>query len=355
LAVPPADSPPPAQPRALTAAVIGASGYVGGELMRLLIGHPRVAVTAFSDRLAGRRVDGAHPNLRGLTDEVFRPQSDAGSADIVFLAVDRTAAMKLVPDLLARGQCLIDLSPDFRLADPDIFERYYGLPHRAPGLLGSFIPGWPELTRDKLRSATRISIPGCMATASVLALWPLARAGLIAGPVSVDGRIGSSGAGASAGSQNLHAERSGAMRVFAPHGHRHEAEIAQVIGLPVRMSGTAVEAVRGLQVLCRASLRTPVTDIEIRKLYRTSYAGEPFVRVVAARRGAYRLPEPKILAGSNFCDVGFAVAGDGSFVTAVGALDNLVKGGAGNAVQCMNIRMGWPERLGLEFPGLHPV
>jgi N-acetyl-gamma-glutamyl-phosphate/LysW-gamma-L-alpha-aminoadipyl-6-phosphate reductase len=340
----------------LEVAVLGASGYVGGELLRLLLGHPRVTVlAAVSDRLAGRRVDSTHPNLRGLTGLVFRPLAAAPLPEVAFLAVGRTVAMRLVPDLLASVKCLIDLSPDFRLTDPAVFERYYGQPHAAPELLESFTAGWPELDRASLAGADRISVPGCMAAAAVLALWPLARAGMVSGAVTVDGRIGSSGAGAAAGPQNTHAERSGAMRVFAPAGHRHEAEIAQATGLAAHMSATAVEAVRGLQVVCHARLTEPAGETGIRRLYRECYQDEPFVRIVAGRRGSYRLPEPKILAGSNFCDVGFAVDAQGALVTAVAAADNLGKGSAGNAVQCLNIRMGWPERLGLEFPGLHPV
>jgi N-acetyl-gamma-glutamyl-phosphate/LysW-gamma-L-alpha-aminoadipyl-6-phosphate reductase len=194
-----------------------------------------------------------------------------------------------------------------------------------------------------------------MATAGIMAVCPLSGAGLIQGPVQVDARTGSSGSGVSAGgSANLHAERSGAMRVFAPTRHRHEAEIAQATGLPVRMTATGVEAVRGVQVLCRAQLVDGAGEADVRRAYREAYADEPFVRVVAHRRGAYRLPEPKILAGSNFCDVGFAVSAETGHVVLIGALDNLVKGGAGNAVQCLNVRYGWPERTGLDFPGLHP-
>lgn len=339
----------------LCVAVVGASGYVGGELLRLLLDHPRVTtVAAVSQRLAGRRVDGPHPNLRALTDLTFTAPDDLGPADVLFLAAGHTRAMYLVPRYLDRFACLIDLSADFRLRDPATFERYYAIPHAAPELLGTFTPGWPEQHRTNLVGATRISVPGCMATAAILALDPLAAAGLVTGPVTVDGRIGSSGAGAQTAPRNTHAERAGAMRVYAPVSHRHEAEIAQATGLEVRMSATGVPAVRGAQVLCRVPLAAPLAEVELRRLYHARYAQEPFVRLVAARRGTYRLPEPKILAGSNFCDVGFAVSGGASMV-AVAALDNLMKGAAGCAVQCLNIRMGWPERLGLGFAGLHPA
>lgn len=336
--------------------VVGGSGYVGGELVRLLLGHPRVTVAAVtSQRHAGRRVDSLHPNLRNVTDLLFISPAEVPQCDVAFLAVGQEGSIDLVRKLLPTVDCLIDLTPDFRLTDAAVYERYYGHPHSAPDLLASFVPGLPEQHRCLLRGAPRISVPGCMATAAVLALRPLARAGLVDGVVVVDGRIGSSGSGSSATQLNLHAERSGAMRVFAPNGHRHEAEIAQATGLPVAMSATGVEAVRGLQVVCHVPLTRALPDQEIRQLYRDSYAGEPFVRVITERRGLYRLPEPKILIGSNFCDVGFAATPASRRVTAVAALDNLVKGGAGNALQCLNIRMGWPERLGLEFPGLHPV
>lgn len=342
--------------RMIRAGIVGASGYIGGELCRIVLGHPRMELVApVSRSLAGRRVDGAHPNLRGLTDLTFKAPDDAPDCDVVFLATPHRETMGMVAHWAGRAGCLIDLSADFRLRDPQVYERYYGAPHTAPDLLPGFVTGWPERHRKELAEADRISVPGCMANAAVLALYPLTAAGLVADTATVDGRIGSSGSGSGAGPMNLHSERSGAMRVFAPTGHRHEAEVAQATGLTVRMSATGVEAVRGAQVLCRAALTTEVGEADLRRVYRDCYGEEPFVRVVAQRRGLYRLPEPKILSGSNFCDVGFAPDADRGEVIAVAALDNLVKGAAGNAVQCLNIRQGWPERLGLEFPGLHPL
>jgi N-acetyl-gamma-glutamyl-phosphate/LysW-gamma-L-alpha-aminoadipyl-6-phosphate reductase len=343
----------------LRVAVVGGSGYLGGELLRLLLGHPRVELAqTTSTRLAGRRVDGAHPNLRRLTDLTFVAAEDLTECDVLFLATGHGQTMDQIAGYGRLAKQVIDLSADFRLRDPALRERFYGAGHSAPELLGEFVYGLPELHREQLCGADRVSTPGCMATAAILALHPLAAAGLVAGPVTVDARTGSSGAGAGAGQENLHAERSGAMRVFAPAGHRHQAEILQETGIPARMTATAVEAVRGVQVLCRVPVAAGASDVplehQIRAVYRAAYANEPFVRIVAAKRGGYRLPEPKILLGSNFCDVGFAVAPDAAEVVAVAALDNLVKGGAGNAVQCMNLRHGWPERTGLDFPGLHP-
>ncbi|MCW5249858.1 MULTISPECIES: N-acetyl-gamma-glutamyl-phosphate reductase [unclassified Streptomyces] len=343
----------------LRVAVVGASGYIGGELLRLLLGHPRVTVAvATSGRYAGKRVDGPHPNLRGTTDLTFLDPARLAEArdrfDVLFLATPHTETMGRMPEYLALAGQVIDLSGDFRLRDPRVYEHHYQVPHTAPGLIPGFVTGLPEWHRKELREADRISVPGCMATAAVLALRPLSEAGLVHGEVQVDARTGSSGSGVSAGSANLHAERSGALRIFAPNEHRHQAEVTQSTGLPVRMTATGIEAVRGIQVLCRVALTDGTDERAVRRAYREAYADEPFVRVVAQKRGLYRLPEPKILSGSNYCDVGFAVDAESRTALVVGALDNLVKGGSGNAVQCLNVRQGWPERLGLEFTGLHP-
>lgn len=332
----------------IRAGVVGAAGYLGGELLRLLTGHPETELThAVSTRFCGRRVEVVHPNLRAVTDLAFCSMADLRDCDVVFLATPSTVAMKLLPTLDA--PCVIDLSPDFRLHDTDAYQRHYGMEHMMPDRIGDFVTGCPELYRDALRSAKRISVPGCMATAATLALAPLT--GLIEPEVQVTALTGSSGAGSMAGESDSHAERSRAMRVYAPVRHRHEAEIAQMTGFDVRMTVTAVEAVRGVQVACHAT-GTPDEKV-LRRAYRARYAGEPFIRIVARKQGMYRLPDPKILAGSNFCDIGFATE-DGR-VTLIAALDNLMKGGSGNAVHCLNVHMGWPERLGLEFPGLHPA
>ncbi|MEV0751757.1 N-acetyl-gamma-glutamyl-phosphate reductase [Streptosporangium sp. NPDC050280] len=336
-------------------AVVGAAGYIGGELLRILTTHPKVELAAAtSRRLQGRQIDGVHPNLRGRTRLTFCPEDRLDHYDVLFLATPHRETMRRMPEFLDMADTVIDLSGDFRLRSPDTYESYYGLPHEATDLLGTFVPGIPEFHRDRLRTAGRISVPGCMANAGILALTPLAEAGLIRDEITVDARTGSSGAGATAGSENLHAERSGALRVFAPTRHRHEAEISQATGLPVRMTATGVEAVRGVQLVCRARLADGVTERDIRSAYRGRYGDEPFVRVVAQRRGLHRFPDAKILSGSNFCDVGFALDPGASDVTVIAALDNLVKGGSGNAVQCMNIRLGLPESLGLDFTGLHP-
>jgi N-acetyl-gamma-glutamyl-phosphate/LysW-gamma-L-alpha-aminoadipyl-6-phosphate reductase len=234
---------------------------------------------------------------------------------------------------------------------------YYGSEHQAPHLLDAFVPGLPEPHRERLRGADLISVPGCMATAGVLALHPLVAHELIdteAG-VQLDARTGSSGSASTAGPANLHAERSGAMREFAPNSHRHEAEISQHLGNHAAMTATGVEAVRGVQTIAHTTLRPGVGKSDLRRAFREQYAEEPFVRVVAHQRGIFRYLDPKNLLGSNYRDVGYALDEDTGPLTTIGDLDNLVKGSAGNAVQCLNIRMGRPETFGLTLPDLHPL
>ncbi|MET7680636.1 N-acetyl-gamma-glutamyl-phosphate reductase [Streptomyces sp. NPDC005423] len=339
-------------------AVAGAAGYIGGELLRLLLGHPEVEVVgAVSSRFPGKRVDGVHPNLRSATDLSFCSADEVEECDAVFLALPHRVAMTQIDHWTERSKLVIDLTGDFRLDDTEVFQRYYGEEHRAPQLLDEFVPGLPELHRESLSSADLISVPGCMAAAGVLALYPLVARDLIdlERGAQFDARTGSSGSGVTAGPANLHAERSGAMRVFAPTGHRHEAEISRHLGLPAAMTATGVEAVRGVQTICHATLRPGVDKQTVRRAFREQYADEPFVRVVAHQRGIFRYPDPKILLGSNYCDVGYALDEATGRLTTIAALDNLVKGGAGNAVQCLNIRTGRPETLGLTFPGLHPL
>ncbi len=336
-------------------AIVGASGFVGGELLRILLGHPNVEiVAATSTQFAGRPVASVHPNLRRLTDLTFCGIDDLGGSDVLFMCTPHDVSMALLPHLAVRASHVIDLSPAFRIRNLERFEQYYG-PHTAPELIDDFTCGIPEIHRDKLRTADRIAVPGCTAVASILALRPLAIRGLIEREVDIDARSGSSGSGAKPEISKLHAIRSGAVRVFA-FGHRHAAEIAQQTGLDAHITVTAIEAVRGVQVLCRVRLlRDGLNEKDIWSVYREQYANEPFTGVVKQQRGPYRQPEPKVLIGTNFCDIGFALPNPSRRLYVVAAIDNLVKGAAGNAVHCLNIRMGWPERLGLEFPGLHPL
>ncbi len=341
----------------MKAAIVGGSGFVGGELLRLLLRHPEVEVVQVtSDSMAGKAVSRAHPNLRKVTNLVFQPHASLGRADVTFLATPHGESMERVPALLDSGGLLLDLSADYRLHDPGQYPIYYGRAHPHPELLARSVYGLPELHREELRSAAIVAVPGCIATAAILALRPLVAAGLVApGPVVIDAKSGSSASGRDAGPAGLHAERSGVMRAYAPTGHRHTAEIEQEAGRPVALSCHAVEAVRGILATVHVPAARPAEEKELWRAYRAAYAHEPFVRIVHESDGWFREPEPKILRGTNFCDVGFAVDPHAGRLVALAALDNLMKGAAGAAVQCFNVRAGLPETTALDFLGLHPV
>jgi N-acetyl-gamma-glutamyl-phosphate/LysW-gamma-L-alpha-aminoadipyl-6-phosphate reductase len=227
--------------------------------------------------------------------------------------------------------------------------------------LGTFVYGVPELHRQEIAQAKRVSGAGCEATAAILGLYPLARAGLLsaATPIVLEAKIGSSAAGNKPSLASHHPERHGVLRSFEPTGHRHTAEVIQELSgdtpLNVHFSATAVEMVRGVLVTAHVFLQRPTSDRELWGIYRDAYQQEPFMRLVKERRGVYRYPEPKLLSGTNFCDIGFEADPHSDRVVILSALDNLVKGGAGNGVQAMNCMFGFEETSGLTFPGLHPI
>jgi LysW-gamma-L-alpha-aminoadipyl-6-phosphate/LysW-L-glutamyl-5-phosphate reductase len=338
-------------------AVVGGSGYVGGELVRLLLGHPKVQLAQVtSDSMAGRLVSRAHPNLRKRTSLTFARRSELKAADVTFIASPHGESMGSTPDVLAAGGTVIDLSADFRLRDPTLYPTYYGKPHVRPELLAEAVYGLPELHREAIRAARLIAVPGCIAAATILALRPLAASGAVRDePVVVDAKSGSSASGRESGPAGLHAERSGVMRAYAPSGHRHTAEIEQETGARIALTCHAVEAVRGVLATVHVRPSRSLDEKELWRTYRSAYGEEPFVRIVHESDGVYREPEPKILSGTNYCDIGFAVDPHGDRVVLLSAIDNLGKGAAGNALQCLNVHAGWPETTGLEFPGLHPI
>jgi N-acetyl-gamma-glutamyl-phosphate/LysW-gamma-L-alpha-aminoadipyl-6-phosphate reductase len=335
--------------------VLGAGGYAGGELLRLLSGHPEVSeIVAGSESLAGKPVTVAHPNLRKRTSLEFVRYDDVRACDVLFLSLPNGAHR--LGEFRSRGTLVIDLSSDHRLRDQAAYTTWYGSEHPHPELLGAVVYGIPELHRDDLRTAKLVTGAGCNATATVLAVLPLARAGFIdpSRPVVVECKVGSSEGGREAGDDSHHPERAGVVRSFKPVGHRHTAEVEQELDIRVQLSVTAVELVRGVLATAHVPVRSGVDEKACWRAYRDAYANEPFVRIVKERSGIFRYPEPKLVAGSNFADVGFAVDPRGERVVALCAIDNLVKGAAGNGVQAMNVACGFTETAGLEFPGLHP-
>ncbi len=354
--------------------ILGGSGYVGGELIRLLLGHPKVEVTTVTSRkYAGDFVFGQHPNLRGITKLKFVPfdvSQITKNSDLVFTALPHGASLSIIPELLETGLKIIDMSADFRLENPNEYDKWYGWSHSAPDLLKDAVYGLPELHRQKIRNAQLIACPGCMATSTILGLAPLIKPGVIENErIITDVKIGSSGAGNSPTIATHHAERSSGIRPYKPVMHRHIAEIEQELGLilksdkefnqsiKVGFSAHAVNIVRGIlstsHVFYDASKE--INEKTLFNVYRTAYKNEPFVRLITQKVGIFRLPDPKIIIGTNYCDVGFQIDDHMNRIVVLCALDNLVKGSAGNAVQCMNIMCGFPETAGLEFPGYYPL
>lgn len=348
--------------RRITAAIFGGSGYTGGELLRLLLQHPNVDVVgATSGGRAGEPLHRSHPNLRGATNLDFLPRDKLPDADVVFTCTPHTESMKAVPGLMKEGRLVVDLSADFRLRDAATYESWYGVKHAAPQLLGLAVYGLPETRRAAMKGAQLISGVGCFATATNLALLPLARAGLLNGArIVADGKIGSSAAGAETNPAGMHAERSRSHRLYAATSHRHAAEVEQETGARIHASVHTIELVRGVLSTCHVLLPGPAPDEKtLWKAFRAQYEGEPFVRVVKERSGIHRGPDPNLVAGSNFADVSFhveePVAGQPGRIVATAAIDNLVKGAAGSAIQSMNVALGLPETAGLTQLPLHPV
>ncbi len=344
-------------------AIVGGSGYAGGELLRLLLSHPEVEVTQVtSERLGGKYVHTVHPHLRRRTELKFTPRAELRPVDVLFLALPHGQAGGEIERLLPLAPLLIDLSADFRLHDPGGYPTWYGWEHPRPALLHEFVYALPELHREEIRHADRLSTGGCLATAAILGLYPLARAGVMdrTMPVVIEGKTGSSAGGAESGPASHHPHRSGEMRSFAPTAHRHTAEIIQELGLNgqspgVAFSATGVEAVRGILITAHVYLQDDLSEKDVWKLYRAAYAKEPFMRIVKEGQGIHRYPNPKILSGTNYCDVGFERDPHSRRLVVMSALDNLMKGAAGQAVQAFNIRSGLDERTGLDFSGLYPI
>lgn len=343
----------------LNVSIVGGAGYVGGELLRLLLFHPRVTVKQItSGSQVGKFVHYSHPNLRAATDLKFSHPDSLEATDLLFLAQPHGFSAGKIELFAQMAPHIIDTAADFRLRDPALYAEWYGEAHPNPDWLAKFMYGLPERHRVELAGAKYVSGVGCNATVTNLALGPLADAGLLDGArVVADVKVGSSEGGARPNEGSHHPERSGAVRSFKPTGHRHQAEVRQALGdnFELYMSITSIELIRGALVTAHCLLNQKLTGKDLWKIYRTAYKSEPFVRLVKQKSGIFRYPDPKLLPGTNYCDVGFEVEENSNRVVVIAAIDNLMKGAAGSAVQSMNVMLGWPETAGLEFPGLHPV
>jgi N-acetyl-gamma-glutamyl-phosphate/LysW-gamma-L-alpha-aminoadipyl-6-phosphate reductase len=340
----------------LTAGVVGGSGFTGGELLRLLDGHPNFEIEQATSRSYERKTVGhVHPNLRHL-DVRFSDPADLASVDVLFTATPHGVSMEHVDEYRDAAGTVVDLSADFRLDTEEQYDEWYD-GHVCPEYLEQSEYALPELNRENLPGADLITAGGCNATATILGLKPLFDAEILDGgeQVVVDVKVGSSEGGASGGRASHHAERSGIVRPYAPTGHRHEAEIEQFLGLSVSFTVHAVDMIRGASATCHVFPGQPVSKKDLWGAYRGSYADEPFMRTVAGGGGVYRYPEPKAVAGTNVGEVGFELDPGNRRLVVFSAIDNMMKGSAGQAVHAANVALGLDETAGLDFTGLHPV
>lgn len=346
----------------VTTSIIGASGYAGGELLRLLLKHPNVDLKQVtSETNQGKFIKLLHPNLRPFPIK-FSSVNDLETCDVLFLCMPHGVGVNQIEEFQKKANVIIDLSGDFRLNDPSWYDRWYGFAHPKPEYLHKKVLGLPELYKDQIKKSTLIACPGCMSTTSILGLYPVVAAGVVdlEVPIVIDAKTGSSGSGNKLTKASLHAERTGVMRSFKPTGHRHSAEIIQELTIngkepQIHFSATAVEAVRGILATSHVFLKPDVTEADIWQIYRDFVKDKPFLRIVKEQKGNYRYPEPKTIRGTNMCEIGFEKDPYSNRLVIMSTTDNLMKGAAGQAVQCLNIYNGWEETQGLETIGLYPV
>ena len=339
-------------------AIVGGTGYTGVELLRLLALHPQVEIVAITSRSeAGTPVAQMFPNLRGYLDIAFS-QPDVnmlGDCDLVFFATPNGTAMKLVPELLAKGTRIVDLAADFRLQDEQEWQQWYGEPHACPDLLKQAVYGLPEINRTQLVTANLVANPGCYPTAVQLGFLPLIETGLVdIEHLIADTKSGVSGAGRGANVGNLFSEAGENMKAYGVAGHRHWPEIRQGLSnIAAKQVGLTfvphlTPMIRGIHATLYAPLKSTKEDLQ--DLYASRYENEPFVDVMPA--GSH--PETRSVRGANHCRLAVHVPPSGETVVVLSVIDNLVKGAAGQAVQNMNIMFGFAEDTGLQIIGLVP-
>ncbi|MBU0480409.1 MAG: N-acetyl-gamma-glutamyl-phosphate reductase [Proteobacteria bacterium] len=340
--------------------IVGASGYTGEELARLICNHPEAELTVATSRQScGQKLSDVYPNLRGFTDlELTDVQvADlAEKAELLFTAVPHQTAMAIVPALLGAGCKVVDLSADYRISDPVVYEKWYQ-PHTSPELLADAVYGLPELKREQIRKTSLVANPGCYPTSIILAAYPLLKKGLIVPETIIaDSKSGASGAGRGANVGTLFCEVTEGFKAYKVGEHRHTPEIEQEISLAagrqVTISFTPhlLPISRGILSTVYATVTKGTTEEEIRSAYEEQYDNERFVRFC----GNAGQVATQFVRGSNFCDIGFKLDSRTGRVVIVSAIDNLVKGASGQAVQNMNLMCGLPENMGLEIVPLFP-
>ncbi|MCR8660549.1 N-acetyl-gamma-glutamyl-phosphate reductase [Paenibacillus endoradicis] len=342
-------------------AIVGSTGYGGVELMRLLHSHPNVEITSvISSSSAGTKVTEGYPHLQAIREELLddvNPELIKQKADIVFLATPAGVASKLAPQYLEVGLKVIDLSGDFRLKDRDVYEQWYQKPAAEQEHLDKAVFGLSEIYGEQVKDAPFISNPGCFPTATLLGLIPALQANLIDhSSIIIDAKSGVSGAGRGASVANHYAELNENFKAYKVNKHQHIPEVEMVLSQiaeePVTVTFTThlVPMTRGILSTMYAKLKSDVTEQDLIDLYEQYYEGRPFIRI----RPEGKWPATKEVWGSNYCDIGFSIDRRTNRVTIISVIDNLVKGAAGQAIQNMNLMMGWDEQLGLQFVPVYP-
>jgi len=340
-------------------AICGASGYTGVELLRLLIGHPHVEIKAVtSEKSAGKRLNSIFPHLTGLTDLVLEPLEKErlkDRADIFFLCLPHGTSQEVGAYFLENGKKVIDLSADFRLKDPSTYEEWYKTPHRFKEALKKAIYGLPELYRDEIKKASLIANPGCYPTGAILGLYPALKNKLIKeDSIFIDSKSGVSGAGRKAEVNYSFCEINESFRAYGVTTHRHTPEIEQVLsdisGKPINVNFTPhlIPIDRGILSTIYGGLKREIKEDELYSIYRETYRNEPFIRVID------EVPDLKYVKGTNFCDIALRVNKRTGTLIIITAIDNLMKGASGQAIQNMNIMLGLNETIGLKGVSLFP-
>lgn len=336
-------------------AIVGGSGYVGGELLRLLLFHPKVKVVGVTSKShIGKKISMIHQNLNKICHLSFQKENISKltkELDVLFIALPHGLSMKIIAKVNLNKTKVIDLGADFRLKDSLLFEKVYGFKHQAGKLLDQAVYGLPEVYKEQIKKAKLIACPGCFPTGAILALFPLAKKGLLDGNIVIDSKTGSSGSGIKPSEATHHPERAQDFKAYNVFTHRHSWEMSQALdsvqGKKTNLVFTAhsLPLVRGIFTTAYVFLKKKASEQKVKKLYEEVYVSMPFIRLVDN-------PRLVVIAGTNYCDMKVYVKDNKVIVTSV--IDNLVKGAAGQAVQNMNLMFGLPETMGLEFPGTHP-
>ena len=345
----------------LKLAIVGSSGYAGGELFRILLHHPLATVTAVtSEKSAGKSISDIFPHLAGLADlicEPLDPEAIAKKSDIIFLALPHVTAQEAAFRFHKLGKKVVDLSADYRLADPALYETWYEHCHQYPDLLRNAVYGLPELHREKIKRASLIANPGCYPTGAILGLAPLLKKGIVdLQSIVIDSKSGVSGAGRSLSLAHHYPEVNEGLMAYKIGSHRHTPEIEQELsalaGRQVTVSFTPhlIPMNRGILTTIYARFSHETNAAQLHALYEEFYKQEPFVRLLPPGR----FPNVRNVRGSNFCDIGVYADPRTGRAVVVTAIDNLVKGASGQAIQNMNLMMGFDETEGLKFAGLFP-